>query len=509
MKKRLLFVGTILLLLVGSALFLSPTSPTEAQQNLLSNPGFESPYNNGVASYWAPWHEDSGQKCDEKPETWDFFCRPIWSEEIDPNGYGLTRGGSSQHVGVQYIPWHGGVFQTVEGLTPGAKVRFTVFGYSFASNDNLPASSFGGNWVPRMQVGIDPEGRGLWYEGVTWSGENNALDSWQQLSIEGTVGQAGKITVYVSSKFAYATPLAHLDTWWDSATLEVVQPAATPTPVPPTAPPVPPTPVATPTPRPDGAIVHIVESGDTLFGIALQYEVPVDQLRQLNAGSLGPNDMLQVGQEIVIAVPDETAPTAEPTAQPTEEATEAPPEGGEQPGGEQPAPSGETASLCVSAYLDANQDQMAQLESEAYLPGAQLTLVQAEGVVDTYTTDGMSEPHCFENLAPGNYVLRQTPPAGYKPNGPSEWGIPLSGGESASLQLAYVQDTTGGQPAGNQGDGEGAPEPTEAPTEETETDNGSENSLNNVLKIVTQVSGIIVLVLALLVLGLFILSRRK
>jgi hypothetical protein len=407
-------------------------------------------------------------------------------------------------VGVQYITWHGGVFQTVEGLTPGAKVRFTVFGYSFASNDNLPASSFGGNWVPRMRAGIDPEGRGLWYEGVTWSGENNALDSWQQLSIEGTVGQAGKVTVYVASKFAYATPLAHMDTWWDSATLEVVQPAATPTPVPPTAPPVPPTPVATPTPRPDGAIVHIVQSGDTLFGIALQYDVPVDQLRQLNAGSLGANDMLQVGQEIVIAVPESA-----PTATPTEEATEATPvEGEEQTGGEQDGSSGQTASLCVSAYLDVNQDQIAQLETEAYLPGAQLTLVQQGGGEQTYTTDGMSEPYCFENLTPGNYVLRQTPPPGYKPNGPSEWGIPLSAGESASLQLAYVEDTSGGQTGGNQGGSANTPVPTETIDETSENADG-EGSLNNLLKIVTRVSGFVVLILALLVIGLFILSRRK
>ena len=45
---------------------------------------------------------------------------------------------------------------------------------------------------------------------------------------------------------------------------------------------VPPTPQYTPTPRPDGAIVHTVVSGDTLFGIALAYDIPVDDIYELN-----------------------------------------------------------------------------------------------------------------------------------------------------------------------------------------------------------------------------------
>lgn len=494
--KTLLAGLMILPLLVG--LFLNPSvAPTRAQgQNLLTNPNFEPPYSDGVAQGWSSWYEDSGDLCNTKPDNWDFVCRPGWGEELDYNSYGLTRGGSSQHVGAQYIPWHGGVYQTVQ-VEPGTRVRFSVQGYSRATNDQVPAPSYGGNWVPRMQVGIDPEGGSNWAGGVTWSGENNALDSWQPLSIEATAGASGKVTVFVSSHFRRAVPVAHQDTWWDSAVLEVVQPAATPTPTPRPTPAVPPTPVNTPTPRPDGAIVHIVQSGDTLYGIALQYDVDVDELRRLNASTLGANDMLTVGQEIIISVPEQTA-TPEPTAAPTAEATEAPTE---EPGvGEgTPAPSGDAASLCLMAYHDRNQDRMQQEGEEELLPNASFTLVGTNGTAGTYTTDGISEPYCFQNLQPDSYVLRQTPPAGYEVVGPGEMGFQLNAGQVFSYQQGYVRQ---------QGGGEVTPDPESTP-EEVETEEPEEGSLNTTLNRVIRIAGIAVVVLLVVVAGLFVVSRRQ
>jgi LysM repeat protein len=496
LTKRMFMTGLLIALLMGTLVIVSP-APTQAQQqNLLANPGFEPPYEGGVASYWQAWYEDSGELCETRPDGWDFVCRPNWSQETDPNGHGLTRGGSSQHVGVQYITWHGGVFQTVE-VAPGTKVRFTVFGYSFASNENLPASSYGQNWVGRMKVGIDPEGRGQWTQGVIWSGENNAMDSWQQLSVEATAGASGKVTVFVSSQYRNAQPLAHMDSWWDNATLEVVQPAATPTFTPQPTSAVPPTPVNTPTPRPDGAVVHVVQSGDTLYGIALQYDVDVDELRRLNAGTLGANDMLSVGQELVISAASVTptatpAPTQEATPEPTQEA------GGE--GGGPAAPTGDVGSVCVSAYHDRNEDMTRQPGEEELLPNATFTLVGTDGPAGNYTSDGISEPYCFENLKPGNYVLRQTPPAGYAPTGPEQWGVPLSAGQAAALELGYLRT------------GVTSPQETETPAadpSQTEDEQTSTDSPTNVINLILRISGIVVLVLALLVAGLFVISRRR
>jgi LysM repeat protein len=61
-----------------------------------------------------------------------------------------------------------------------------------------------------------------------------------------------------------------------------------------------PAPTNTPAPTPTPA-VHVIQPGDTLMGIALQYDVTLDELYQVN-GVLKP-ELLQIGQEIVIPVP--------------------------------------------------------------------------------------------------------------------------------------------------------------------------------------------------------------
>ena len=59
------------------------------------------------------------------------------------------------------------------------------------------------------------------------------------------------------------------------------------------------TPVPTNTPAPTPTpMIHVVQPGDTLLGIALQYNVTLDELQQAN-GVLKP-ETLQIGQEIVI-----------------------------------------------------------------------------------------------------------------------------------------------------------------------------------------------------------------
>lgn len=63
------------------------------------------------------------------------------------------------------------------------------------------------------------------------------------------------------------------------------------------------TPAPTPTP-----VVHIVQPGDTLLGIALQYDVTLDALQQIN-GVLRP-ETLQIGQQIIIPIGLLSASTA-------------------------------------------------------------------------------------------------------------------------------------------------------------------------------------------------------
>jgi len=485
-----------LVLLVGTLPGGVLAAPSAQSGNLLNNGNFDGSYSNGVASGWAPWHEDSGDLCSKKPEDWNFACKPGWGQEMDPNGYGLTRGGYSQHVGAQYLPWHGGVFQTVS-VAPGTPVRFSVWGYSWASQENLPSSS-AGDRLPRMRVGIDPQGNGTWHNaGIVWSGEVNTLDGWVQLSVETTAGSNGKVTVFVSSNYRGITPLKHMDTWWDDAVLEAVAPAATATPVPPPAAPTntpgpPPPPAATSTPRPDGAIVHVVEAGDTLFGIAIQYDVPVEQIEQLNASSLGPNNMIYVGQELVIEIPS-TLPTATPA--PATEVTAEP----EPPPAETTAPeSSGGGSVCVLAYHDRSGDTFRQPDTEELLPNAVFSLGDATSLLGQYTTDGISEPYCFSGLAPGTYRVTMQAPPGYTPSGPSE--ITLTLGADGRLDVAFGAQRSEG--------GEGA-EATETPEEGEQGESGTQEILPQILRWAARISGILVLLLAVAIGVVFVLSRRR
>lgn len=69
--------------------------------------------------------------------------------------------------------------------------------------------------------------------------------------------------------------------------------------------PIPPTPTFTPSPTPT-PVIHLVQSGDTLFGIALEYGVTVDGL--LRANGLAESDILSIGQALVIPLEEEEIP---------------------------------------------------------------------------------------------------------------------------------------------------------------------------------------------------------
>jgi hypothetical protein len=140
------------------------------------------------------------------------------------------------------------------------------------------------------------------------------------------------------------------------------------------------------------------------------------------------------------------------------------------------------------------------------LPNAQINLLAQSGPVDSRVTDGISEPWCFENLDPGNYILRHTPPPGYSLTDGGQWNFILSPGQVLNLELAYARD---GDAVAEVNPGEANPDATtDAPTSEPQDDEGG-SGVTNVLNIVLRVSGFIVLALAIAVLVLFVLSRRS
>ena len=98
----------------------------------------------------------------------------------------------------------------------------------------------------------------------------------------------------------------------------ISQVTPTPTPTPTEAEPI----TATPTPEPQAEpagtqTVHVVESGETLGGIAVQYDVTVEALMAEN--DLAAGDFIQVGQELIIpggqTAPEAPVPTETPAPQ--------------------------------------------------------------------------------------------------------------------------------------------------------------------------------------------------
>jgi hypothetical protein len=235
----------------------------------------------------------------------------------------------------------------------------------------------------------------------------------------------------------------------------------------------------------------VVEYGDTLGGIALAYDTTTDELYRLNPGAIGANNLIVVGQEIVVSGPTQAEPPPQPEQQPTA-VPEAVPEG------ETPATGG--ASVCVLAYHDRDGNTFRAADSEELLPNAEFLLADATGVLSRHVSDGIHEPYCFSDLAPGTYRVIQNSPAGYVASGPAEWPAALT--EGARLELQFGNARAEGS---TEEPSEGSEET--APAETGETESGGTTS--TILSTIAKVSGILVLVLAAGVAGLFVFTRRR
>jgi hypothetical protein len=232
------------------------------------------------------------------------------------------------------------------------------------------------------------------------------------------------------------------------------------------------------------------------------YGVDIEEIRRLNATSLGANDMIWPGMELVVSMSDQAFT---PTPLPTPSAAVPTPTAGvvaeetvpEEPGGTNAVSGG--ASICVLAYHDRNNDTFRDEGTEELLPNAEFSIADASGVIDRYTSDGVHEPHCFNGLAPGAYRVIQTSPPGYEASTPAEWPVALAEGTGLELQFGNVRSE--GQPASGE-----AVEPT------AEGENGGEAADNSTFRrifaIVAKVSGVLVLILAAGVAVLFVLNRR-
>lgn len=240
MKARPIIRSVTLMSLI--ALLCIGTMTGYAQQgNLLTNPGFEPPYNTldgepprQVAQGWMPWHVPAapGMSLSEN-------VQPEYYPATDTtNGLGVPRilsGTEAQQYFTFFATHTGGVYQRVTGITPGAQLRFSVNAYIWSSSfDDVDVSEDDGGVV--VQVGIDPTGGTDGQSGsIVWSAPvAQQYDQYDLYSVTATAA-GNAVTVFVRSTVSF--PVKNNNIYLDDASLTVVggQQPPTNTLVPPTA----------------------------------------------------------------------------------------------------------------------------------------------------------------------------------------------------------------------------------------------------------------------------------
>jgi len=525
MKLKHLISGLGLMALVATVLSGMPAAtyaaPLAQSGNLLQNGGMDDPYNKcgagNTANNWSCWYWEIAKPNDASQL--QYAVKPYFDKEANLSGKFpqlIHNGGGSQHIGQAYDPWIGGLKQTVT-VPANSPVRFCAWSRIRISNADLgkdnseSVTAYNG----RSKVGILPSGDGDWNSpSVVWSGAINPHDSWGQVCVDAVAGPQGKVIVFTSNDWRGGAAV-HIDAWWDDAELVVTgpQPTATtaagnqPNVVQPTSAPVQAQPTVPPVTNPDGSVVHTVVSGDTLYGIAFQYNMTLDQLLQLNP-TITKDSLLSLGQKIIIKAGAGGQPAAQPTAaapgqpatpasgvvtdtQPAVQPTVAPTAVANNPTS--------ASKLCVRAFDDANGDGLPSGDETA-VAGVQFSVANAQGAqAASYTTDTSTEPHCFTDLQPGSYTVAVQPAPGTVATSDKRWGVALTGGSTVNINFGSRNDANApAQPGGSQSSG--------SPSGETpQTNSGSGSGLGGLL---TFAIGLIVLVVAG-VLGAFYIARRR
>jgi LysM repeat protein len=410
-----------------------------AQTNLLANSGCEDGQYGEVAAIknWDPWWEVSGTQGDP---SFNYVMKPHWHYEYSVTAPQWVRTGNfACHIYNNWDPWHAGVRQTVS-VSPGSRVRFAAWGLAFAGPiDSTPQTVSESGVSARMQVGIDPNG-GIdpFSSVVQWGGTLSPHGAYQLFTLEATVGAAGKVTVFMSANYrGYSR--GRTDAFWDDMSLTVIaaDSGSSPTqsgPAPTSPPPVLP-PFVMPTAGPDGNIVYVVQPGDSLWRIAANAGLTVEQLKAMNGLT---SDIVSVGQRLIIG--QAAAPTPTPAPSPTIDpnaptATTSPPAGAATATPAQAAAAGGT--VCALIFDDVNGNGRRD-DGEGPLAGGQLAVVETSTgqPVQAYLTTGAEDkPHCFENLPAAQYTISAAPPQGYNSTRANSTTLEVAAGSLSNMEF--------------------------------------------------------------------------
>jgi LysM repeat protein len=278
----------------------APAAPQQAG-NLLQNPGLEWPYVKQccqpdlsifppgtpidevqVAHGWNAWWAESpcsGPGCTpfHRPEWRDANCGEVCANRV-------RSGGNAQKYFTFMSVHEAGMLQRVGGVTPGQRLRFSVYMHAWSVNG--PSLTSSGQGGMGMRVGIDPfGGTNPWSANVIWSPQFDAYDQWHEYSVE-AVARANNVTVFTRSRPEW--PLEHNDIYLDDASLVVVGTGSVPPGGSGSAPPA--TQVS--------GYIYTVVPGDHYYRIARMFGISLQAL--LAANPTATPNILRVGARLVI-----------------------------------------------------------------------------------------------------------------------------------------------------------------------------------------------------------------
>jgi hypothetical protein len=185
--------------------------------------------------------------------------------------------------------------------------------------------------------------------------------------------------------------------------------------------------ILTPTPGPDGRIIYIVKTNDTLLSISLTMNITVEKLKALNNLS---SDVIYPGQKLLLGLggPSEVTFTPGPSPTPT-------------PLLPTPSPKPGSGTLCILLYDDSNGDSIRQTE-ELSLPGGAISFGnRAATISETQPSGSGEEAQCFTELPEGDYTISVAVPAGYNPTTNTSYDLPLKAGEKTYLNFGAQADS--------------------------------------------------------------------
>lgn len=196
-----------------------------------------------------------------------------------------------------------------------------------------------------------------------------------------------------------------------------------------TTPQAPAAPWVSPTPDANGVISVVVQPNESLWIIAARAGLTLPDLLALNG--LTENDVIRPGDVIIIGAGQPPAAEGTPTAAGPPTATPPPPT-------PRPTRQTPTATICLIAFEDSNQNTV-QDAGEPATPGVAFTVFNRDQVVANVITDGRPEPHCLPDLVPGEYYVTRSVLPGEILTTDGEWALAIAANNTLQQSFGSVR----------------------------------------------------------------------